>query len=57
MPEQNARPAPASTTTPTWESAAAVSAWSASAAASSVSSALRIAGRSSVIHATPSAAR
>ncbi len=56
MPEQNARPAPRTTTCITRASLAAVSVWSASAAASSVDSALRMVGRFSVIQPMPSLA-
>ncbi len=56
MPEQNARPAPRTTTTHTSASRAAVSAASASSADIARSSALSTRGRFSVMVATPSPA-
>ncbi len=56
MPEQNARPAPRTTTTQTASSRAAASAASASSAESARSSALSTRGRDSVMVATPSRA-
>jgi len=56
MPEQNARPAPRTTSANVEASSAARSTQSARVAASAVSSALSTAGRLSVIQLTPSRA-